>query len=157
MISMNWIQFAHPSEWNLLFLWVNKSLALPQTSSLKVEFSPNTVGALMMTKRHDWGHASMDSVCWKCKQACICEPAMVSNIWDLVSIEHAQSLALPETLSLKSEFDPLAIELVKLWSWLKDMTGECLLKVQTSQYLRTCKVQWYMESCLFWKVSKHTW
>ena len=66
------------AEWKLLSLWVNKSLVLLQTSSLKVEVDPleiepvmvqpNTFGALIPTQRHDRGHASTDIVCWKCKQ-----------------------------------------------------------------------------------------
>ena len=86
---MNLILFAHTSEWNVLFLWVNKSIVSPQTLSLKVKFdplekgliilSPNPVGALILTQRHNRGHASMDSVCWKCKQASICQPAMKSD------------------------------------------------------------------------------
>ena len=29
----------------------------------------------------------MDSVCWKCKQACFCELATESDTWDLISFE----------------------------------------------------------------------
>ena len=37
------------------------------------------------------GHASMDSICWKYKQAFICESKTDSDIWDLISIEKAQN------------------------------------------------------------------
>ena len=33
----------------------------------------------------------MDSVCWKCKQACICKPATESDISDLIFFEKSQN------------------------------------------------------------------
>ena len=80
---------------------VDESLVLLWTSSLKVEVDPleiepvmvlpNPVGALILTQRHDGGHASMDSVCWKCKQAWICFSATDSDLLNLVSIEKTQT------------------------------------------------------------------
>ena len=74
LISMNLIQFALLSEWKLRSWWINKSVVLPQTSSLKVEFDPleiavvmvkpNSVGALILTQRHG-GQASMNIVLLK--------------------------------------------------------------------------------------------
>ena len=40
---------------------------------------------------HDRGHDLIDSVRWKCKQACICLPAEDSYLLDIVSIEKAQN------------------------------------------------------------------
>ena len=44
----------------------------------------------ILTQRHSRVHASMNSDCWKCKQACICLPAKDSDLWDLISIEKAK-------------------------------------------------------------------
>ena len=51
----------------------------------------NPVRTFILTQKHDEGHATMDIVCWKCKKACICEPATESDIWDLVSFEKSQN------------------------------------------------------------------
>ena len=82
-------------------MWKNKSLVLPWTLLLKVEFDPlemelvmvqpSPVGALILTQRHNGGHASMGSFFLMCKQACICLCAMDSDIWDIFFIEKAQN------------------------------------------------------------------
>ena len=95
------IQFHHPLQWKFLFLWQNKSLVLSLPSSLQVEFDSlekeqvmvwhNPVRKLILTQWHNVVQASMDSVYWKCKQACICLPAKEKDKWDLVSIEKTKS------------------------------------------------------------------
>ena len=52
---------------------------------------PNPVGALILTQRHNKGHASIDSVCQKCKQAWIYYSATDSDLLDLVSVEKTQT------------------------------------------------------------------
>ena len=41
----------------------------------------NPVGAWFLAWQHDWGHVSIDSVCWKCKQARICFSATDSKLF----------------------------------------------------------------------------
>ena len=35
---------------------------------------------MILTWRHNWGHASMDSVCWKWKQECICILSLLKRL-----------------------------------------------------------------------------
>ena len=79
----------------------NHLIVLPLTSSLKIELDPleielvavepNPVGAWFLTWRHDRGHSSIDSVCWKCKWARICFSATDSKLLDFFSIAAATS------------------------------------------------------------------
>ena len=71
--------FPYNSQWNQVFLGVIESLDLSLILSLKVELypldikplmvKPNPVSALVLTRRHNLGHAFIDSNWWKCKQA----------------------------------------------------------------------------------------
>ena len=74
---------------------------MPPTSSLKIEFDPieidpvmvepNAVEAWFLTQRHDGGHASIDSVCWKCKQVIVQFSATDSKLLDFFFIADATS------------------------------------------------------------------
>jgi len=101
----NKIRFAHPSQWKLLFLWVNESLfchwhhAWKTFDSLEIMGKPNHVRVLFLAQRHHRGHSSVHSVCWKCKQGCICLPAkdILSIIWLILTTNehllwHAHSM-----------------------------------------------------------------
>ena len=57
---------------------------------------------MILTQRHDKGHASMDSVCWKCIQFFICEPVMENYAWDLVFVEKSQNTPCKILISLDS-------------------------------------------------------
>ena len=82
-----------------------------EKDSVMVE--PNPVGALIHTWRHDGGHSSMDSVCWKCKQACICFSAYESDLLYFISNEKAQN-----TLGEKFIYKKMKICVINFQHWI---------------------------------------